>query len=286
MKNIPIRKLGSRDEPVTVETFDIRALETILGGKELFQERHRHDFFFVVVLKKGSGDHEIDFSPYKVKDHTVFFLRPGQVHQLRLKAKSTGYLIRFKHDFLHLSDKDSNQTLLKASKINHYKLDAEQFGKIIPVLDHVFNEFTTRQGEYQEVILSYMKIFFIELNRQRVNDSAPSSREKRYQQERLEKFLNLIETNHIAHKQVQYYADKLNLSAYQLNAITKATLGKTSSAVIDDYILLEAKRYLFATPNQVSHIADLLGFEDVSYFIRFFKRNTGYSPEKFRNNFK
>jgi len=286
MKNIPIRKLGSRDEPVTVETFDIRALETILGGKELFQEWHRHDFFFMAVLKKGSGDHEIDFAPYQVKNHTVFFLRPGQVHQLRLKAKSTGYLIRFKHDFLHLSDKDSNQTLLKASKINHYKFDANQFGKMIPVLDHVFNEFTMRQDGYQEVIRSCMKIFFIELNRQHVNDSVPSSKEKRYQQERLEKFLNLIETNHIAHKQVQHYADKLNLSAYQLNAITKATLGKTSSAVIDDYILLEAKRYLFATPNQVSHIADLLGYDDVSYFIRFFKRNTGYSPEKFRNNFK
>jgi AraC-like DNA-binding protein len=78
----------------------------------------------------------------------------------------------------------------------------------------------------------------------------------------------------------------LNLSNYQLNAITKTTLGKTCSEVIDEYIILESKRNLLATSNQVTQIAFHLGYEDVSYFIRFFKKHTGYSPEAFRNNFR
>ena len=51
-------------------------------------------------------------------------------------------------------------------------------------------------------------------------------------------------------------------------------------------MILEAKRNLLATSNLVNQIADDLGHEDVSYFIRFFKKHTGYSPEAFRQNFK
>jgi YesN/AraC family two-component response regulator len=76
----------------------------------------------------------------------------------------------------------------------------------------------------------------------------------------------------------------MKLSPYQLNAITKATIGKTTSDLINEHLVLEAKKHLLATTNQVKDIAFQLGFEDVSYFIRFFKKHTGYSPEVFRHN--
>jgi AraC family transcriptional regulator, transcriptional activator of pobA len=78
----------------------------------------------------------------------------------------------------------------------------------------------------------------------------------------------------------------MSLSAYQLNEITKSSIGKTASDLINEHIILEAKRYLLATPNQVKDIADLLGYEDPSYFIRFFKKHTGHSPDAFRQHFK
>ena len=76
------------------------------------------------------------------------------------------------------------------------------------------------------------------------------------------------------------------MSVYQLNNITKTTLGKTASDVINDHIILEAKRFLLATSEQVNQIAYHLGYEDPSYFIRFFKKHTGYTPEAFRSNFR
>jgi YesN/AraC family two-component response regulator len=66
----------------------------------------------------------------------------------------------------------------------------------------------------------------------------------------------------------------------------KTSVGKTVSDLINDQIILEAKRHLIATPAQVKEIADQLGYEDPSYFIRFFKKHTGYSPDTFRKNFK
>jgi AraC-like DNA-binding protein len=85
-------------------------------------------------------------------------------------------------------------------------------------------------------------------------------------------------------KQVSEYTEILNLSGYQLSSITKNILGKTPSELINEYIILESKRHLLATSDQVNQIAWHLGYEDPSYFIRFFRKHTGYSPDAFRSN--
>jgi AraC family transcriptional regulator, transcriptional activator of pobA len=285
MKKIPIRYINAtQKEPVFSESFSIRNVKELLAGKDMVQELHRHDFFYILALKKGTGDHEIDFISYKVGDNAVFFMSPGQVHQLVLKTGSTGYLVQFKTDFYYPHDKSLNQLLRKASNANFYQPDANGFKKLVSILDYIFQEYRNKQENYQESIKANLGILFIELIRQTSKSS--SNNVVPYTQERLEEFLGLLETHIADHKQVSQYAAMLNLTAYQLNAITKATLGKTSSQIINEYIILESKRYLLATSNQVNQIANHLGYEDISYFIRFFKKQTGYSPEAFRHNFR
>jgi AraC family transcriptional regulator, transcriptional activator of pobA len=287
MNPIPIRHINTAQKETSLSgSFNIRDVEDLLTGKDMVQELHRHDFFYILVLKKGRGNHEIDFTPYKVGDHSVFFMRPGQVHQITLKTGSTGYLMEFNTDFYYPHDKVSNQLLRKASNKNLCQLDASRVKKLLVTLNSIFQEYTDRQEGYQEVIKANLGIFFIELVRHRQNIKSPSNNNTLYPQERVEQLLELIEKHIASHKQVSQYAEMLNLSSYQLNAITKATLGKTCSELINDYIILECKRYLLATSNQVNQIAYHLGYEDVSYFIRFFKKHTGHSPEAFRRNFK
>ncbi|MEO6730684.1 MAG: AraC family transcriptional regulator [Ferruginibacter sp.] len=284
MKNIPIRSINANQkEPDFSEPFSIRNVDDLLAGNDMVQELHRHDFFYMLALKKGAGHHEIDFTPYEVCGNAVFLMRRGQVHQLTLKAGSIGYLVQFATDFYHAHDKTFSQLLRKASNINFYKLDANSFKKTVAVLSYIFQEYTEKQEGYQDVIKSNLRILFIELTRQ---NTKGSNNVIPYMQEGLEGFLELMEQHIVSHKQVSQYAELLNLTAYQLNAITKATLGKTCSILINDYIILESKRYLLATSNQVNQIADQLGYEDVSYFIRFFKKQTGYSPESFRHKFR
>ncbi len=287
MKVIPIRNIKTPlDEPIFSESFSIRDIKDLLAGNEMVQELHRHDFFFILALKKGIGNHEIDFISYEVSDYSVFLMRPGQVHQLTLKSGSTGYLMQFKTDFYHPVDTVSNQLLRKASNKNLCQLTANSLKKLFSILKYIYQENTDKKEGYQEVIKANLGIFFIELIRHRQNSDDTPNNANSYTQEQLEKFLELLETHISTHKQVSEYADKMNLTTYQLNAITKATLNKTCSDLINEYIILESKRYLLATSNQVNQIAYYLGFEDVSYFIRFFKKHSGFSPEVFRNNFR
>jgi AraC family transcriptional regulator, transcriptional activator of pobA len=287
MKKIPIRQLGAErhQEPVAGQ-FKIRKVEEFAGDTDLIHDLHRHDFFFILALKKGSGIHEIDFTPYNVLDHSVFFLRPGQVHQLHLKAGSSGYLIEFNTTFYHPKDKVSIERLRKASNKNFCELQIDRFNRILEVLASMYEEYREKEEGYQEVIKASLDIFFIEYVRQSPHPNKVVTTAASYTQERFEEFQELLDKHIATEKQVSQYTDRMSLSAYQLNEITKSSVGKTASDLINEHIILEAKRYLLATPNQVKDIADLLGYEDPSYFIRFFKKHTGHAPDAFRQHFK
>ena len=286
MKKIPVRQIAEKSRITnSSERFNIRTVQEILAGNDLKQDLHRHDFFFILLLQNGKGSHEIDFISYPVLGNSIFFLRPGQVHQLELKAGCTGYLMEFNKEFYHPKDKSSSLWLRKASNKNYCKPEVHRFENLLDILSRIFREYTNREEGYPDIIKASLEIFFIEFVRQSVNPKSVPGNVNQYAQDRLEEFLEHLDKHITTHKQVSQYIELMNLSIYQLNKITKTTIGKTPSELIDDHIILEAKRYLLATPSQVKEIADLLGYEDVSYFSRFFKKHTGHSPEAFRHNF-
>jgi AraC family transcriptional regulator, transcriptional activator of pobA len=289
MKKIPIRQLSEVHQELPLgERFKIRRVQDIVlfqEEKNVIKELHKHDFFFILVLQKGKGNHEIDFIPYTVLDNSVFLLRPGQAHKLDLKEGCTGFLMEFNSAFYHPDGKSSIQRLRKAGNKNYCRLEAGRFSKLNGILTAIFEEYTAREEGYRDMIKANLDIFFIEYLRQSPNLTSQAITANPYTQDRFEEFLALLDKHIAIHKQVSQYAQLMSLSPYQLNEITKSSIGKTASELINEHIILEAKRYLLATPNQIKEIADLLGYEDASYFIRFFRKHTGHSPEAFRNNF-
>lgn len=287
MKNIPIRSILPQVQKTDgFDSFKIRSISEVLAGKDMNQDLHRHDFYFFLIVTKGAGLHVIDFIEHRVTDHSIFILRPGQVHQLQLNAGSEGYLLEFGKKFRFLSPASGNELLRKAANRNVCKLDEKNFSTLDSTLQTMLEEYRARQEGYESVIKANLEIFLIRFIRSRQKDQAVAVKANSYQQEKLQEFLDLLEANIATRKQASAYADMVSLSPFQLNSITKSLLGKTVAELIEDQILLEAKRYLLATANQVSQIAFQLGYEDVSYFIRFFKKLTGHTPEAFRKNFR
>lgn len=284
MDHIPVRHIqGNTMEPALSGNFTIRTLEALSGGNPMEESLHRHDFFYMLVILKGAGSHEIDFVRYEVTDHSLFLMRPGQVHQLELNAGTEGYLVQFKNDFFYLNNHPAKQLLRKVSHKKLCMLEEKNFRRLKTILDYIATEFSEKQEGYEEVIKSSLSIFFVELTRHRRNRQGGSLPENSYAQEKLEKFLDMLETKIVTQKKVSYYADRLNISIYQLGTITKSLLDKTPSQAISAQVILEAKRQLLATSRQVSEIAYDLGYDDPSYFIRFFKKHAGQSPESYRN---
>lgn len=285
MKHIPVRTIrAAANELPALSLFNIRRIEEILEGKDLVQELHRHDFYYVLGVEKGKGMHEIDFNAYKIRDRSVFFMRPGQVHQIKLQANSRGHLLEFKQAF-YREREQGHQLLRSASAESMSVFSVRQFQKILDTLNAILEEYTAKETGFMQAIQAHLDNFFITVARNLSGSKLSDGINSKHAQQQLDKLTQLIESNIASHKSVAQYADMLNLSVYQLNAITRCTVDKTTSELIDEYIILEAKRYLLATTSQISQIAFHLGYDDASYFSRFFRKQTGHTPEAFRNNF-
>ncbi len=287
MKSIPVRQIAEAGAvQSSAGRFSIRSLRQVLNGQKLVHELHRHNFYFVLAIGQGTGVHEIDFTSHRVRDHSVFILRPGQVHRLELSAKSTGFLMEFDLAFYQPKTTIGEHRWRKAVVKNYCGLDASNYKALHAHLAEILREYAEKREGYLEAIRAQLDLFFINYTRQSSQPQSVASHDSGYTQERFEELTRLLETHISGMKRVSQYAGLMNLSSYQLNAITKASVDKTISELINDQIILEAKRHLLATTSPVKEVADQLGYEDPSYFIRFFRKQTGQSPDSFRKNFE
>jgi len=261
----------------------VRELADVLNGGSLNSDLHRHDFYFLLFLKKGTGSHRIDFKEYKVSERSFFMLRPGQMHQLHLNSGSEGFLIQFGNNFYKPTDSYTQKALHFCGKKNFFTFSPDQYKTALGCCANIHQESKHNDGGRIQSTLAYLDLLFIFLYRN-FNEKKAVNPNTTYYQEQLDMLLDVVEIHLKEMKQVNDYASYLNQTPYQLNKITKTTLGKTFSEVITDSVLLEAKRYILGTSNQIKEIAHHLGYDDVSYFIRFFKTNTGKTPEEYRRS--
>lgn len=95
-------------------------------------------------------------------------------------------------------------------------------------------------------------------------------------------FKDLLETSYKNQKQVNYYVKEIITTEKRLNQATTKVLGKTPKEIIDDRIMLEAKRVLAHTTESVKEIGYVLGFEEPTNFIKYFKKHSRVTPTQFR----
>lgn len=98
----------------------------------------------------------------------------------------------------------------------------------------------------------------------------------------LANFKDLVYQQFKQHTHIKEYASQLSITPNHLNKVVKSETGKTTTEIIQEIIILEAKVLLLQTTMTVSEISLSLGFEDASYFSRFFKKETSSTPSEFR----
>ncbi|MNG81342.1 HTH-type transcriptional activator Btr [compost metagenome] len=98
----------------------------------------------------------------------------------------------------------------------------------------------------------------------------------------IQRFRRLITDNIQETHKTQVYAEMLNITPNHLNKCARSVTGKTASAIINEALTMEAKALLSLPNHTVSETAFVLGFEDVSYFSRFFKKHTSLQPSEYR----
>lgn len=98
------------------------------------------------------------------------------------------------------------------------------------------------------------------------------------------RFLKLLNDNFKVEKSVQFYAGVLSITSGHLSKVLKEVSGKTAGELIVDTVILEAKILLGNPSLSIAQISDDLQFSDQSFFGKYFKKHSGFSPSQYRNH--
>ncbi|MEL7121742.1 MAG: AraC family transcriptional regulator [Bacteroidota bacterium] len=266
--------------------FDMVRYEEFIESTSTFTQPHRHNYYMVLFATEGEGSQLIDFQEYDIKKGQIFLMYPGQIHAWREDRGLKGYLIFFTSSFFGM--RYHNHMLLDfpffnaSSKQPYVVLPKEEVNRIKSLFDCMLHEYDAKHDDYMKVLRSYLNIVLIEAKR--VYDVDFINRNKVDQNASLivKNFEQLINQHYKEKHKVKEYAELLLLTPNYLNAVCNKITDKAAGELIRGRIMLEAKRMLLHENLTVAEIGHELGFEDNSYFCRFFKKYEGRSPERFR----
>ncbi len=270
-------------------SFDIYRMEDSYAKRNQNpDEPHRHNFYTILVIKKAKGLHKIDFNRYDLSDKQIYFIAPGQVHQVIEKEKPQGYTMNFSCDFLiqnniPLSFVSSLHLFHDYGKSPPLLINKEQFKVIENFSEQLFSLFHSDIRMKNLSIGSYLKLLLIECNN--ICDMDPNEFDVDTSVDNLVRSFKIsVDKNYKQEHFTNFYAGKLNITPDHLNRCIKSKTGKTAKEYIQTRIVTEAKRLLYFTDLSNKEIGYELGFSEPANFSAFFKKNTQFSPSKFKKN--
>ncbi|NAS30782.1 helix-turn-helix domain-containing protein [Flavobacteriaceae bacterium R38] len=270
-------------EKLQLEIYDLNSY--FKKYEEPASKPHSHSYYQILWFFKKEGKHFIDFNGYPIEDNTVFFITKNQIHYFEKERDYEGIIIHFNEDFLRQSDVD---IFLKYNVFNNqgkpcYCISEDVVSLVSSYLELMQKELKNRKRfGHQEVIRYLLKSILIIFERTHRDGQQESLKFTDNYQLLYLRFREFLEQYFFKNYSVQDYAALLNISSKTLVTITKTITSKSPSSLISERIILEAKRLLSFTGFQINEVAYRLGFEDASYFVKYFKRHTGKSPGDYR----
>ena len=249
---------------------------------------HGHGFYQIIWFRRGHGTHMVDFVDYPVSDNTIFFVAPGQIHSFDHNTSYQGVVIHFNASFM-VDEESSESVFIKYDVFNaydslpYYKVTADEEQRLLGIVGEMNREYAlTGAFAHKDYMQYLLRLFLIRVQRGGERGEKPKLYVTSIANRTFVRFRQLLEKNFRTTHTVQEYAAMLNVSARSLTKYVHQSAHRSPLQIINDRIALEAKRQLQNSTMSIKEISYQLGFDDPSYFVKFFKRLTGNMPSEMR----
>lgn len=269
------------------QEFEIINVSQLLkeSAEELTQP-HRTEFYQIIWFLSEAPPFMVDFNSIKISPNSILFINKNSVLQFpntkNLKAKS----ILFTDSFFSKSDTDRKflrSTLLFNSLTTISQIQIEQSNILFSnIFNQIEIEYTTDKDCYHSDILRNNLNNLLLHSERELKKQNLTTLIKDVNLDYALLFKDLLDIHYKTNKKVSFYSDHMYISPKRLNKATHKVFGKTPKEVINDRILLEAKRLLVHTNDSIKEIGYVLGFEEATNFIKYFKKITKKTPVEFR----
>lgn len=273
--------------PLALEVMSVAELRR-RGSAEHFARVQRVEFFALMAVTGGMTAHTIDFVQARAGAGCWLLLRPGQVQRFDFSRRWRGRLLVFRPELLPPPERRQRSPLhALISELEGLpsvtRLQSAEHAVACALVEQMAADASLAAGVAERNALMLYQLgsllMRLKLGQRRDERAAPAPAVDR---DRVARLHALIESHFRGRHSVAWFAGELGCSAKTLTRAAQAVAGKTVKDLHTARITLEAKRLLVHSQQPMQTIADRLGFDEASNFVKFFKREAGCTPTVFR----
>lgn len=277
-------------DPPDDQAFDFIHIERLthrsLGANWVIAPHRHRNLFQIMFIEQGGGTLDLEAESIAFDAPAVMLLAPTVAHGFRFRPKVTeGFVINFTEDVTESLGEQANVALARLKHIAGQPLMKVSRGEISRLStlcrDLLEEEFLGREG-FEVAMRATLALIGVEVARLGASRELSGTITLAPADATVEELRRLIEQNFRSERQIGFYANKLAMTADRLNDHVKRATGVTAGHLLRQRLLTEAKRQLVFTDLTIGEVAYDLAFADPSHFARFFKKQTGSTPQAFR----
>lgn len=265
----------------------------ILVHNPVFRVYNRNPYklgmVLAIICEDGCASGSINLKPYTLKKNGLMIVLADHIvesHSVSEDFKGT-YIFMSPSFLSSLNIGDGYKFYENIESDACFQLDDRMFNAVISYvsMSRAMINISDLNPNIRESLILLTRLFFLNLG-WFIHQDAFSRNILTRHSDVMDRFLSAVKADYIRHRDVEYYADKLNMTAKYLTTMVRKASGKSALRWIEDYVILEAKTRLASSMNSIQQISFELNFPTQSFFYRYFKRATGMSPSDYRNSVK
>ena len=270
----------------------------------------------ILICRKGKAMLNVNYKDWELYEGAVITLFPNDVVELKVDGdckspqtengdcksletengdcKSPQTSNNFQAEILKYNPSLLREASLQLEQTVYSSLREDRCRQDTPVVTNIINGMFGLLKVYfdqsectciSQLVLCQLKAFFIGFHEylQRNPQYRPDEVKSYRVRELFNRFMMLLEKDYKISRDVNYYAEQMNISSKYLTNIVNQVTGHTPKTIIDQYVILQLKLHLKRTTQSIKEMAWEFHFADVSFFCRYFKKHTGLTPQQIRS---
>lgn len=248
------------------------------------------DHYTIILVTSGKLKMRLNLVEYDIPANSLLICSPNIIFEFLSDMRKCAFIAA-----------DFSATLLAETALNRkymdgfgiytrqhvpvHSLSTAEVRTIKSILDllAIKNKLPKEHPFIGELLINLFRVLFFEVASVLHDKIAAQQIQLNSKEVLVKKFYAELTSNFKKRREVEFYAAKLNVTPKYLTKCVKEIFGKSTSDVITQMVIVEAKFMLSDLAEPISKIAERLAFSDQFFFSKFFKRATGISPSEYRS---